>query len=74
MPDYSRFNVIQKQSRFSLLDTKTGWCWEGMRKYDTVLAMMNHILTHPDMEDFQSDEYRRLRKLEGHEWERELEG
>jgi hypothetical protein len=74
MPDYSRFNVIQKQSRFSLLDTKTGWVWEGMRKYDTVLAMMNHILTHPDMEDFQSDEYRRLRKLEGHEWERELEG
>lgn len=78
MPDYSRFNVVQKLSKFSLLDCGTGWVWTSIRKYDTVLAMMNHILSlvvedDPDFRKvFKTDGYQRIVKLTGEEWEDEI--
>lgn len=68
MPDYSRFNVLQRLNRFSLLDQQSGWVWEDIQSYSTVLRMMNILLEL----EWSDDEYKRLRKLEGPEWEREL--
>ena len=71
MPDYSRFHVVQKCSLYSLLDQKTGWVWADIKEYKSVLAMMNHILDR-DLQ-LHDDEYKRIRRLEGPDWEAELE-
>ena len=68
--DYSRFHVTQARSRFSLLDQETGWVWDQIQCYISVLEMMNHILDN-ELE-FKADEYKRIRRLEGDEWEQEL--
>jgi hypothetical protein len=73
---YERFHVTNKLNRFTLLDQGTGWVWLGISRYSTVLAMMKHILSLEHSDDtrkqFRSDEYRRITKLEGEEWEAEL--
>ena len=70
MPDYSRFHVSQAHSRFSLLDQQTGWVWKDIKEYKSVLAMMQYILDQ-DLQ-FQDEEYKRIRRLDGNEWEAEL--
>jgi hypothetical protein len=70
MPDYSRFHVIKKNGLYSLLDQESGWVWADIQEYSSVLAMMQHIL---DKElTFHDDEYKRIRRLEGPDWEAEL--
>jgi hypothetical protein len=70
MPDYSRFHVSQTRGQFSLLDQSCGWAWKNVREYKSVLAMMNFILENELQ--FKDEEYKRIRRLEGHEWEAEL--
>lgn len=71
MTDYSRFHVFQANGWFSLLDERTGWVWSNIKEYKSVLAMMRHILDQNLQ--LHDPEYKRLRRLEGHEWEGELE-
>lgn len=68
--DYSRFHVWNERGEFDMIDQKTGWVWKGISSYPAVLKMMQYILNH-NLE-FKDDEYKRIRKLEGHEWEREF--
>ena len=70
MPDYSRFHVSQSQGRFSLLDQESGWVWKHIKEYSSVLAMMQHILDKGL--HFKDDEYKRIRRMEGPEWEAEI--
>jgi hypothetical protein len=70
MPDYSRFHVSQTHGQFSLLDQSCGWVWKDIKKYKSVLAMMNFILENELQ--FKDEEYKRLRRLDGNEWEAEL--
>lgn len=70
MPDYSRFHVSQVNARFSLLDQQTGWVWQDIKGYGTVLKMMQYILDRNLQ--FQDEEYKRIRRLDGNEWEAEL--
>jgi hypothetical protein len=70
MPDYSRFHVMKKDGLHSLLDQSTGWVWQDIKEYGTILKMMQHILDK-DLQ-FKDDEYKRLRRMEGPEWEAEL--
>ena len=66
--DYNRFNVMQAKGRFSLLDQTTGWVWDEIRQYKSVMAMMHTL----NKLEFHDAEYKRLRRLEGDEWETEL--
>ena len=70
MPDYNRFHVSQAHGKFSLLDQSCGWVWKEIKEYKSVLAMMKYILEN-DLQ-FPDEEYKRLRRLEGPEWEAEL--
>ena len=70
MSDYSRFHVTQSHGQFSLLDQETGWVWQDIKEYSSVLAMMQHILDNNLQ--FKDEEYKRIRRLEGPEWEAEL--
>lgn len=70
MTDYSRFHVSQARSRFSLLDQETGWVWQNVSQYSVVLKMMDYILENALI--FHDPEYKRIRRLEGHEWEEEF--
>lgn len=63
-----RFWVDQQNGRFTLLDEKTGWVWKGMRRYASVLALMNKLKPL----EFSDEEYKRIRRLDGEEWEREV--
>jgi hypothetical protein len=70
MPDYSRFHVSQTRGQFSLLDQSCGWVWKDIKSYMSVLAMMNFILENELTP--QDEEYKRIRRLDGNEWEAEL--
>ena len=70
MSDYSRFYVTQSRGRFSLLDQQTGWVWSGIRQYSSVLTMMRFVLDHNLQ--LHDEQYKRIRRLEGAEWEEEL--
>lgn len=68
--DYTRFDVGQAKGRFQVLDLKTGWVWDEIQNYSTVLYIMQHILSNKL--EFADEEYKRIRKLDGDEWEREI--
>lgn len=70
MPDYSRFHVVKKNGLHSVLDQETGWVWQDIQEYSSVLAMMQHILD--SNLQFKDEEYKRIRRLEGPEWEAEI--
>jgi hypothetical protein len=69
-PNYSRFHIFQDgPSEFTLLDEKFGWVWKGISSRSTVYKMMEYIET---IGDFKDEQYKRIRRLDGSEWEREF--
>lgn len=71
MPDYKRFHIFQNSpSEFSLMDEQGGkvWVWKGISSKTIVHKMMEFLQD----KEFGDEEYRRVRKLSGAEWEREF--